>query len=200
MSIQTEINKLQTHADGYASWGNLDIQYVGIRKDNNIHVLNVNENKEIDITNESIQDNLQYIVIKEILKKRKGIQAVIIAKQMYGSKIKQEVPSILDDQAQLLGVSIKIAHIKQAKPIVNKDYIISSLKGRFACIDSDGLVYSIGDTLEDTYVAAWLVEKTSKAFLESKYLGGAKSINKIEAWLMHKFYRLKYSKEAEKNK
>ncbi len=200
MSIQTEIDKLQTHAEGYASWGNLDIQYVGIRKDNSIHVLNVNENKEIDITNESIQDNLQYVVIKEIFAKRKNIQAVIIAKQMYGSSVKTEIPSILDDQAQLLGVSIKIAHIKQTTANVNRDYVIRALRGRFACIDSDGLVYSIGDSLEDTYVAAWLVEKTSKAFLESKYLGGAKSINKIEAWLMHKFYRLKYSKEAEKNK
>jgi hypothetical protein len=45
-----------------------------------------------------------------------------------------------------------------------------------------------------------LLGKTSKDFVEAAYLGGAKSINRIEAWLMHKFYMLKYSKEAQKNK
>ena len=58
----------------------------------------------------------------------------------------------------------------------------------------------LGSSIDDAYVAAQLLEKTSKAFVLAKYLGGAKSINKIEAWLMQQFYQFKYSKEAKKNK
>jgi hypothetical protein len=58
----------------------------------------------------------------------------------------------------------------------------------------------VGANLEKAYVAAQLLGKTSKDFVEAAYSGGAKSINRIEAWLMHKFYMLKYSREAQKNK
>jgi len=41
-----------------------------------------------------------------------------------------------------------------------------------------------------------VLEKAGKAFIEAKFLGGAKSISKFEAWMMHKYYLLKYSKNA----
>jgi hypothetical protein len=53
-------------------------------------------------------------------------------------------------------------------------------------------------TLDDAYIAAQLLEKTSKAFIEAKYLGGAKSINRLEAWAMQMYYQFKYSREAKK--
>ncbi|MEZ5054700.1 MAG: hypothetical protein R2807_08095, partial [Chitinophagales bacterium] len=71
---------------------------------------------------------------------------------------------------------------------------------RYAAILPNGDSICLGIHLDDAYVAAQLLEKTSKAFVEAKYLGGAKSINRIEAWLMQQFYQLKYSKEAKKNK
>jgi hypothetical protein len=45
-----------------------------------------------------------------------------------------------------------------------------------------------------------VLEKACKAFIEAEFLGGAKSINKFEAWIMHQVYIKKYSKMAEKNK
>ena len=82
----------------------------------------------------------------------------------------------------------------------NEQNIPCALKGRFAAILKDGNSICVGNNLEEAYVAAQLLEKTSKAFVEAAHLGGAKSINRIEAWLMHQFYKLKYSKEAKKNK
>lgn len=200
MNIQKQINELQSNAEGYATWGNIAIQYVGIKHQEEIYILDVFSNTASLISVVEHEDNLPLLAIKNILNERKNIHSVIVAKQAYGSKIKTEIPPILDDQAQLLGISIKMAHLKNTTADANVNAILAAIRNRYACIADDGLVYSIGNTLEDAYVAAWLVEKTSKAFLESNYLGGAKSINKIEAWLMHKFYMLKYSKESHKNK
>jgi hypothetical protein len=200
MNLKDNITTLLQHADGYTSWGSIEIEYVAKREGNTITIFEPKTDSIYNLEHTSENENLQHIVIRNILLKRRKINHIIIAKQDYGSKIKEEIPAILDDQAQLLGISIRIAYLKQTTPNVNKDYVMSAIKNRYACVDSDGLVYSIGNTLEDAFVAAWLVEKTSKAFLEAKFLGGAKHINKIEAWLMHKFYMIKYSKEAEKNK
>lgn len=120
------------------------------------------------------------------------MQVVLIIQQEYAAQVKEEIPAILDDQAQLLGISIRVAK--------NDDDIVHALNGRFAAVLLNGSSICLGASLEDAYVAAQLLEKTSKAFIEAKYLGGAKSINKIEAWLMQKFYQFKYSKEASKNK
>jgi len=49
-------------------------------------------------------------------------------------------------------------------------------------------------------VVCQVLEKACKAFIEAEFLGGAKSINKFEAHLMHQFYIRKYSGEADKNK
>jgi L-fuculose-phosphate aldolase len=111
--------------------------------------------------------------------------------QQFASQVKEEIPPILDDQAQLLGVSVRIANTEQN--------ITKALNNRFAANVIDGTSFCIGNTLEDAYVAAQLLEKTSKVFVEAKALGGAKPINKIEAWFMQQYYLLKYSKEAEKN-
>jgi hypothetical protein len=42
------------------------------------------------------------------------------------------------------------------------------------------------------------LEKACKAFIEAEFLGGAKGINKFEAYIMHKYYLMKYSKQKKK--
>jgi L-fuculose-phosphate aldolase len=127
-----------------------------------------------------------------LFEKRKKVQVILLTRQEYAAQVTKEIPPILDDQAQLLGVSVRIAKEEQ--------HILKALNGRFAAIVQNGDSICLGNSLEDAYVAAQLLEKTSKAFIEAEYLGGAKSINRIEAWLMQQFYQFKYSKEAKKNK
>lgn len=58
----------------------------------------------------------------------------------------------------------------------------------------------VGRNLEETFVVCQVLEKACKAFIEAEFLGGAKSINKFEAHLMHQIYIRKYSGEADKNR
>ena len=158
-----------------------------------INIIN-NENSDFsNLNKDDFQSNLlSENWIGSIFLKRKNINYILITKQEFATQIKEEIPPILDDQAQLLGVTIRVAK--------DNNGIVKAIKSRFAAVLQNGKSICIGNTLEDAYVAAQLLEKTSKAFIEAKFLGGAKSINKIEAWVMQQFYQFKYSKEALKNK
>lgn len=178
---------------GYKSWGKVEVLQIAIRIEGNAYIIN-NENSDLSNLN---KDDFQSILLSEnsigtIFLKRKDVNFVLITKQEFATQIKEEIPPILDDQAQLLGVTVRVAK--------DNNGIIKAIKSRFAAVLQNGKSICIGNTLEDAYVSAQLLEKTSKAFIEAKFLGGAKSINKIEAWVMQQFYLFKYSKEALKNK
>lgn len=194
-AIQTILHAsifFEQQSAGYKSWGKVDVLQVAIKLDNN-EIISSNKNKDLaTITTEDISIENDHSVFVKIFNKRKNVQVILITKQEFASQVKEEIPPILDDQAQLLGVSVRIAK--------NENDILHALNGRFATVLQDGNSICLGSSLDDVYVAAQLLEKTSKAFIEAKYLGGAKSINRIEAWLMQKFYQFKYSKEAKKNK
>ena len=178
---------------GYKTWGNVAIVQIAVRVSKNDYIYSKND---ADLNNFSdddiVADNDKETVFGKIFNKKKNIEIILITQQTYASQVKEEISPILDDQAQLLGVTVRVAK--------NDNNILNALNNRFAAVLPNGNSICIGNNLEDAYVAAQLLEKTSKAFLEAKFLGGAKSINKIEAWLMQQFYQLKYSKEAKKNK
>jgi hypothetical protein len=182
----------KTQNAGYQSWGEVKVLQVAVRIEPD-GILSTVENRPLEMTGlDDIRLNAVSPYIQQIFSKRKEVGVVLITQQRYASKVKKEIPPILDDQAQLLGVSVRVA----ASP----EEIIKALKGRFAAILPDGKSICLGSNIEEAFVAAQLLEKTSKAFIEAEVLGGAKSINRIEAWLMQKFYQLKYSKEAKKIK
>ena len=178
---------------GYKSWGKVEVLQIAIRIEGNAYIIN-NENSDFsNLNKDDFQSNLlSENWIGSIFLKRKNINYILITKQEFATQIKEEIPPILDDQAQLLGVTIRVAK--------DNNGIVKAIKSRVAAVQQNGKSICIGNTLEDAYVAAQLLEKTSKAFIEAKFLGGAKSINKIEAWVMQQFYQFKYSKEAHKNK
>lgn len=177
---------------GYKSWGKVEVVQIAIRLDNN-EIISTKQNKPLHSINEQdISMETANSIFAKIFAKRKKVKVIFITKQEYASQVKEEIPPILDDQAQLLGVSVRIAK--------NEGCILQALNGRFAAVFANGESICLGTSIDDAYVAAQLLEKTSKAFVEAKYLGGAKSINRIEAWLMQQFYQFKYSKEAKKNK
>lgn len=194
-AIQTILNAsnfFEQQSAGYKSWGKVEVLQIAVKLDNN-EIISTKKNKNLaTITTEDICAENDNSIFQQIFNKRKKVQVILITQQEYASQIKNEIPPILDDQAQLLGVSVRVAK--------NENDIIHALSGRFAAVLQDGKSICLGSSLDDVYVAAQLLEKTSKAFIEAKYLGGAKSINRIEAWLMQKFYQFKYSKEAKKNK
>lgn len=139
----------------------------------------------------------------EIYRTRKEINAVIHTHQMNASTVAaahREVPPILDDMAQIIGPSIRVADyaLPSTRKISKKT--VKALKGRNAALMANHGAVCIGKNMDDAFVVCQVLEKVCKAFIEAEFLGGAKSINKFEAHLMHQIYLRKYSKEARKNK
>jgi L-fuculose-phosphate aldolase len=139
----------------------------------------------------------------EIYRTRKEIHAVIHTHQMNASTVaaaQREVPPILDDMAQLIGPSVRVADyaLPSTKKITKKT--VKALKGRNAALMANHGAVCVGRDLDEAFVVCQVLEKACKAFIEAEFLGGAKSINKFEAHLMHQFYLRKYSAKAKKNK
>lgn len=139
----------------------------------------------------------------EIYRTRKEVHAVIHTHQMNASTVAaahREVPPILDDMAQVIGPSVRVAAyaLPSTKKITKKT--VKALRGRNAALMANHGAVCVGRDLDEAFVVCQVLEKACKAFIEAEFLGGAKSINKFEAHLMHQIYIKKYSREADKNK
>lgn len=189
--LKSALHEELKKSESYHSWGRVEVLELLVFHQNEYFVFNADEGDEF--RKFEFLSETHPIFSKLAKKKKPGV--ILISRQTNASRViaqhPSEVPPILDDQAQLLGVSIRL---------VTPTDILKGLSGRYSTLLTNNTAVSIGNTLEDAFVAAFLVEKTCKAYVEAQAIGGAKPINRIEAWLMHKFYMLKYSKESERNK
>jgi len=134
---------------------------------------------------------------RAIYQTRPGAGAVVHTHSMSASTVAaagREVPPILDDFAQIVGPSLRVAPhaIPGSKKITRG--AIKALAGRNACLLANHGAVAVGSTMEDALLCARMVEKGCRAFIEASFLGGAKSVGPASAWVMHQFYLKKYSK------
>jgi L-fuculose-phosphate aldolase len=138
-----------------------------------------------------------------IFNNRRGIQAVIHIHPPSASTLaaaRREVPPILDDMVQLVGPTIRVAAYARPGTRKMEKGVLKALKGRMACLLANQGAVCIGRDLEETLVVSQVLEKACRAFIEAEFLGGAKSINRLEAYLMHQYYLNRYSKEKQRNR
>jgi L-fuculose-phosphate aldolase len=132
---------------------------------------------------------------------RKDINSVIHTHQISASTVaaaRREVPPILDDMAQIIGPSVRVADyaLPNTKKIVRKT--LRALRGRNAALMANHGAVCIGRDMEEAFVVCQVLEKACRVFIEAEFLGGAKEISPVEAWIMHKYYLMKYSKFKDK--
>jgi L-fuculose-phosphate aldolase len=132
---------------------------------------------------------------------RKDVNAVIHTHQPNASTVaaaRREVPPILDDMAQIIGPSVRVAAyaLPNTKKIVRKT--LRALSGRNAALMANHGAVCIGRDMEEAFLVCLVLEKACRVFIEAEFLGGAKAIGSVEAWIMHKYYLLKYSKLKDK--
>ena len=146
-----------------------------------------------------IKPSSEYKMHSGIYIDRKEINAIIHTHQMNASTCsaaRREVPPVLDDLAQIIGPGVRCA--EYALPSTKKmmKVVVKALKGRNAALMANHGAVCVGRDLDEAFVVCQVLEKGCKAFIEAEFLGGAKSINKFEAWVMHQVYLKKYSKIA----
>lgn len=135
----------------------------------------------------------------EIYKTRKEFSSVIHTHSPHASTVaaaRREVPPLLDDMAQILGPSVRVADyaLPGTKKLVKAT--VKALQGRSAVLLANHGAACAGRNLEEAFTACFVLEKACKTFIEVQFLGGGKPINKFESYMMHKVFLMKYSKKA----
>lgn len=108
----------------------------------------------------------------------------------YVSKALLKFKPILDDFAQIIGVSVKN---------VDKDpeKITSALKKSTAALIKGSGALCCGQTLGDAEASSIILEKACKAYISASLFGRVKPINPLECILMRFIYLKKYSKQIQ---
>ncbi len=97
---------------------------------------------------------------------------------------------ILDDLAQVCGISVKSASKNVAAEVV------AALSGlRNACFLPDAGAVVTGRTLDEVFTATLVLDKACNAELLAEGKGGTQHLGKLQAVLEHVVYKLKYSKK-----
>ena len=134
----------------------------------------------------------------EIYRVRKDIRAVVHNHASHSSTVaaaRRQVGPILDDLAQIVGPSVRVADyaLPSTKKLVRNT--IKALRGRNAALLANHGAVCIGRDIEEAILCCQVLEKACKSLIEAEFLGGAKEINRFEAWIMHQYYLKKYSKQ-----
>ena len=151
----------------------------------------------------NIKPSSEFKMHAEIFKKRREINAVIQTHPPSASTVaaaRREVPPVLDDMAQIIGPTVRVADYARSSSKKMNKVALAALKGRMACLLANHGAVCIGRDLDEAFVVSQVLEKACRTFIEAEFLGGAKSINKVEAYLMHQYYLNKYSKQKKGNR
>ncbi len=135
-----------------------------------------------------------------IFRARPEIGAVIHTHQVYATTVAvagKEVPAIVDDQAQILGPSIKVTRYQRSNSDELAGEVVANLAGRNAVLIANHGAVCVGRNMDEAFVAAQILEKTCQVFMGAAMLGGAQLINAEEASRLHQEYLTDYSRRAE---
>jgi L-fuculose-phosphate aldolase len=138
----------------------------------------------------------------EIYRTRPEVNAVVHTHSMSASTVaaaRREVPPILDDLAQIVGPTLRVADYAIPGSGRMGRTVLRALRGRMAALMANHGAVALGRTMEEALLCARIVEKGCRAFIEAEFLGGAKGINRFEAAVMHQVYLRKYSRQGRKD-
>lgn len=137
---------------------------------------------------------------KAIYQKREEVGAIIHSQEdaiVAASKIGKTLKPLLDDFAQIVGVTVKCAEfdpnntLKSSKKVAKK----IAKKGTNAVLLKDNGAVCVGPNKDEASAAEMVMEKNCKSVLSSELFGKTKPIGKLDSVLMNVIYRVKYSKQ-----
>lgn len=182
--------------------------YIAVRQDDGIVITNpkidYSDVKAEDLTFvndkniESLEGNFRaaavilYCAVRQ--DKNAGAAAIVDSDSTveFSSKRKTLMP-ILDDLAQVCGVSIKCAQKNVASDVV------AALSGqRNVCLLPEAGAVVTGRTLDEVFTATLVLDKACNAEILAEKKGGTDHMNALDALLEHVVFKLKYSKTNQK--
>lgn len=138
---------------------------------------------------------------RAIYKKRKDVNYIVHNQNpevMAVSKTTKVMKPLLDDLAQLVGVTVKNAVFDPNSTLKSSKKVVRALKGRNGVLLANNGALCVAGSEYDATAVEMVMEKGCKAEVGKKLFGTGKPINPIETRLMRFVYLQKYSKQAKK--
>lgn len=138
---------------------------------------------------------------RAIYKKRKDVNYIVHNQNpevMAVSKTTKVMKPLLDDLAQLVGVTVKNAAFNPNSTLKSSRKVVRALKGRNGVLLANNGALCVAGSEYDATAVEMVMEKGCKAEVGKKLFGTGKPINPIETRLMRFVYLQKYSKQAKK--
>lgn len=124
-----------------------------------------------------------------IFRARKDVNAIVFActkaAVAYAQDNVEMIPA-LDDLAQIVGPTVKVASGQNVKETIN------ALSGRHGCFVKGGGIIAVGRDMEEAIAAARILEKSAEAEIYGQKLGGLKYLSRIDIERMHSYYDKSY--------
>ncbi len=148
-----------------------------------------------DASNSSIE------LHRAIYKKRKDVNFISHTKDPYVvacSKIGKTLRPLIDDFAQIVGVTVKSAKYDPNNSLATSKKVVKKLRGRNAVLlENNGALCVAGNEF-DAGAIEFITNKGAKIQVSAHMFEKVEPINPIETRLMRLVYKLKYSKQASK--
>ena len=137
---------------------------------------------------------------KAIYNKREDVGAIIHSEKdaiVAASKLGKTIKPLLDDFAQIVGVTVRCAEFDPNNTLKSSKKAASKLggKGRNALLLKDNGAVCVGPNKDEAQAAEMVMNKNCKSILAGELFGGSKPIGKFDSILMNVVYRVKYSKQ-----
>ena len=159
----------------------------------------------IDIQSGDLVEGKDYPASAElhraIYKKRKDVNFIVHNQSpevMAVSKTNKVMKPLLDDFAQLCGVTVKNRTFNPNDTLKSSKKVVKGLKGRNAVLLANNGALCVAGSEYDATAVEMVMEKGCKTEIGKKLFYSGKPINPIETRLMRFIYLQKYSKQAKK--
>ena len=133
-----------------------------------------------------------------ILKKNNEINGVIHTHSLYASIVAAkgiEVPPYLEDMAQVIGPSIRVAeHALTGTPELAQA-VLKALDNRYGAILQNHGAVCVGRDMKEAFAACHILEKSCQIFINIQLLGGGKPLSPEQAEYFRDFYLNHYQKK-----
>lgn len=142
---------------------------------------------EIKIFDYTTADTLQAKLLRS-KKDTNVIMSVSPPKIMVVAKAKTDIPAVLDDMAQIVGVKARVCKDDDAS-------ILKTIKKATSVIVEDKGAIITARTLNEAFTCCLVLEKSALVFVSASVIGGCRKNGYIASKLMRIVYKLKYSKK-----
>lgn len=203
------IDNIKKYAKNLSERGYIQSGYIAVKEGDGIYITKPAVNYDAltdediifvtDKTIESLEGNFRaaavilYCGIRQ--DKNAGAGAIVDSDCILKFSTKKEtLKPILDDMAQIDGVSVKTAKSNTAAEVVNA---VSGMRN--ACFLPDAGAIVTGRTLDEVFTATLVLDKAANAEVLAENKGGTQPMSALHAFAEHLGFKLKYSKSNQKS-